>query len=480
MAAEKIGKKMKWAVALFFWSSSLGVVAAGRCPSCSSESMCECRGFEASSFRPDTVLSTTTSGDEVYTCREAQERCDLKYAVVCCGSDESLSLEEEEEDAENVYERKLQTVLEFETADEFCSRNSQPLEKAFEPHRVAYPGSGTGPTGFTVGSCGNVVADAEDLFAECCCTDEAYCCPQGADSDDCDATKGVDVLQDGLLGGSYSYSYVAGPEDPDVADLCPDSTGLDRSVCLENGGHDDDCCAVAGNGCEPGYSMVLGHSCEASEGGSVGSFTCCYEGCADDATWHKKGDTTKDCAWVGEKAVRCTNSRNDDGVAAEYACPVTCGTTCLDSKTWYKRGDPSKDCAWVSVFPQKRCELKGDDQTVANYSCPLACDLLHQEADSMSWYKNGDPSKNCAWASVLPSKRCDAKGFDGTYASYGCPVACGVDLSLTDNAAWYKTNDPSKDCAWVSTFAAARCSVNGWNGEAASTACPRACYGTRR
>ena len=48
--------------------------------------------------------------------------------------------------------------------------------------------------------------------------------------------------------------------------------------------------------------------------------------------------------------------------------------------------------------------------------------------DSSSWYKNGDPSKNCAWVATFVPKRCCVKGFDKSRARDACRAACSSDI----------------------------------------------------
>jgi len=94
--------------------------------------------------------------------------------------------------------------------------------------------------------------------------------------------------------------------------------------------------------------------------------------CFDSATWHKRGDTSKDCEWVSTHSPRC-GVRGEDGTMAHYSCPAACGTSCDDSSSWHKTGDSSKDCAWVSTFPQKRCFVFGEGKVLASDACPTAC-----------------------------------------------------------------------------------------------------------
>mmetsp|Transcript_18644 Transcript_18644/g.28091 ORF Transcript_18644/g.28091 Transcript_18644/m.28091 type:complete len:482 (-) Transcript_18644:420-1865(-) len=456
---------------------------------CFGKNMCECMGYPSGTkFLAETkipseenaspkLVELVKDGYQQGTCGYANAICDTKWAVICCdgeplgdGFDEKnvndFAISSSKQD-----ERSLQTIVLFESASDFCSRNGYTSEN-FMAYRTAYPSSGsTGPTGYPSGSCGNVVADGEDLFAQCCCTDEAYCCPQGEDSDDCMATKGLEMFN-GFGSYSYSYSFESDPVVGIPDTYCPHGgDDLDRSVCQENGEHDDDCCAMVDTmGCDPGYTVMTGAMCD--EDGYY--TTCCYAGCSDSTSWYKKGDTSKTCDWVaGKPDTRC-NVKGEESIRASYACPGTCGTTCYDNPNWYKNGDPSKDCSWVHRFSQKRCFVKGYDGTLASYSCATTCGS-DAHMDSFSWYKEGDPSKDCSWVSTFPEMRCNLKGNDDTTASYSCPSACGTDTSLTDSELWYKNGDSSKTCAWVSAYAEVRCDTVGWDNSLASESCPYAC-----
>lgn len=46
------------------------------------------------------------------------------------------------------------------------------------------------------------------------------------------------------------------------------------------------------------------------------------------------------------------------------ACPLL-----KDSSSWFKMGEPSKNCAWVAAFVPTRCAVKGFDKTTAWDSC---------------------------------------------------------------------------------------------------------------
>jgi len=63
--------------------------------------------------------------------------------------------------------------------------------------------------------------------------------------------------------------------------------------------------------------------------------------------------------------------KGEDGSYASESC-----TACA----WHKKGDPSKDCAWVADDAEDRCGyaagtrgVKGEDGTYASDACPDAC-----------------------------------------------------------------------------------------------------------
>ena len=62
-------------------------------------------------------------------------------------------------------------------------------------------------------------------------------------------------------------------------------------------------------------------------------------------------------------------------VPAPTAAPVVAPTSALGQleATWYKNGDPAKDCAWVANLPDPRCDVKGYDGSLASEACATAC-----------------------------------------------------------------------------------------------------------
>ncbi|KAJ8608079.1 hypothetical protein CTAYLR_009627 [Chrysophaeum taylorii] len=354
-----------------------------------SANMCDCRGFSASAYQPAMEVYASESeksidGYKEGTCGYANAACDLKWAILCCDSGEEVPSEPSEFQPIEELSGGAGLVEDVESPEEFCGRHGLKASK-FSPERVAYPGGGfVGVTGHQDGTCGNVVAMGMTQFAICCCESREFCCPRGVEAEDC-LSRAVsrDLEELNVVLGSYSYSF-AEPYEEDVVVACVDSVD-----------------------------------------------------------WYKTNDTSV------------------PGVSLE------------NIKLWVMLLFRSKDCAWVSSFPSARCDTKGADRSFASYSCPDSCNTTCN--DSSDWYKTNDTSKNCAWVSVFPEARCDVKGWDGTIGSYSCPDACGLQVTVSDSEDWYKNGEPSKDCAWVSQYASARCEVKGWDGSFAADSCPFAC-----
>jgi len=126
------------------------------------------------------------------------------------------------------------------------------------------------------------------------------------------------------------------------------------------------------------------------------------------------------CAWGNQ-----VEGEFDPTVGPPLDWPEVWSPTDIDLVSWHKRGDPSKNCAWVSEFPERRCFVKGNDVTMAMYSCPTSCGTANAEtADPRDWHKKRDPSKDCAWVSLFPSARCLVRGFDDQWAYQVCQIAC--------------------------------------------------------
>ncbi|KAH8061537.1 hypothetical protein JL722_4167 [Aureococcus anophagefferens] len=73
---------------------------------------------------------------------------------------------------------------------------------------------------------------------------------------------------------------------------------------------------------------------------------------------------------------------------------------CPDDPDWHKSNKPSRDCAWVGENVPTRCTIKGEDKAYSYASCQVQCQGAARSCggDSTSWFKNGNPSKDCDWA----------------------------------------------------------------------------------
>ncbi|KAJ8598366.1 hypothetical protein CTAYLR_002958 [Chrysophaeum taylorii] len=87
-------------------------------------------------------------------------------------------------------------------------------------------------------------------------------------------------------------------------------------------------------------------------------------------------------------------------------------------------------------------------------------------------------AKDCAWVSSYAPARCAVKGEDDTWAYSSCPRACDSCKDTAcqgDSTSWYIGSTPSRDCGWVADAAGNRCPKKADDGIYAFEACPFAC-----
>mmetsp|Transcript_17744 Transcript_17744/g.55381 ORF Transcript_17744/g.55381 Transcript_17744/m.55381 type:complete len:444 (+) Transcript_17744:177-1508(+) len=199
--------------------------------------------------------------------------------------------------------------------------------------------------------------------------------------------------------------------------------------------------------------------------------------CENDATWTKKNDPSKDCAWVAKQpAARCL-VKSGSAVLAGEACLEACGgcapaAACADDPAWHKAGSPAKRCAWASRFSNRLAAL-GEDGRYGYQACPAAARTCRKDVpcgDSSTWSKNKDPSKSCDWVAELPEARCLVKDASTVLAAEACKATCGSCGTCVDEPGWHKAGDPSRDCTWVSRFTN-RLAVEGEDGTLAYQSC---------
>ena len=173
--------------------------------------------------------------------------------------------------------------------------------------------------------------------------------------------------------------------------------------------------------------------------------------------------------WVSRYPVRATVVGDDDSLGydscprASFKCePYLNADTCTDSASWYKKDDTSKgeffsyyyfpclsssffwsaprcahgalsrgqwffyvitDCTWVAGFPESRCTVKNEFVVFAFEECSATCSTCTGACeDSTSWFKKGEPAKDCTWASRF-ANRFYVVGDDDTMAYESCHYA---------------------------------------------------------
>ncbi|KAJ1448407.1 hypothetical protein M885DRAFT_501091 [Pelagophyceae sp. CCMP2097] len=199
---------------------------------------------------------------------------------------------------------------------------------------------------------------------------------------------------------------------------------------------------------------------------------------SDSEIWHAVGKPDKGCAWVAkDAALRCARL-GQDTITAAAACAETCflyespsGESPFgpDSLSWYKNSSPEKDCTWVALNPGNRCFKRDSNDVTAATMCTASCGTLVSPtpaSDSPSWHKSDRPEKDCAWVAANAKQRCSKRDSGDVSAAFECAASCG---QCTD--VWSKKGKPSKGCAWVSMKPETRCSKKDSEGSRASESC---------
>ena len=57
-------------------------------------------------------------------------------------------------------------------------------------------------------------------------------------------------------------------------------------------------------------------------------------------------------------------------ILALILAPVAAADNCVSSASWTKRDEPRKDCAWVGRLPEKRCDVRGAAPARARWRLP--------------------------------------------------------------------------------------------------------------
>jgi hypothetical protein len=217
--------------------------------------------------------------------------------------------------------------------------------------------------------------------------------------------------------------------------------------------------------------------------------------CADDASWHKKGDTKKNCQWVSEHLPKRCDVVGRDKKTAKEACKKSCdsceseppakadkGSTAeepsaapSDKKESNTGGKVAKDAAATDAAANA---AKGDTAKVAKAAKDAVAKggtatVAKAAKDAVA---KGGTAKVAKAAKDAVAKGGTAKGTAAKGTADKGTAAKGSTTS-EDDPAWHKRDDPSKDCAWVATHVPARCAVKGEDKSTACDSCPAACAG---
>lgn len=271
-----------------------------------------------------------------------------------------------------------------------------------------------------------VATDYDESKGECCCRNACEC---------------------KILSSTTCYGVVV--DDTPVADV-DDLGQCDGSFAMEPGGvcselpavlqivsltvrKDKKCTKEGGTEMNPGYEICAGDPptkdvCQGDSGGPLVSKDGGYtqvgivsrgNGCASYSGIY--ADVAAYRPWI-DKEIGPSCKSGGVGAFSSGAC------SCEDDAGWHKTDAPEKNCAWVGGDPETRCAVKGPgfchDYLRASYACKKVCGGTCQ--DSASWTKKGTEDwKNCAWVSVYPEARCSVWGeMPGDEARVLASAAC--------------------------------------------------------
>jgi len=227
-----------------------------------------------------------------------------------------------------------------------------------------------------------------------------------------------------------------------TSDLASQDPGSERSDypdgCEWSSIDDHSTCDSAATSCDgfPGLFCDFGEDDDYSDSGvcCLASGGCCFFDFDDWAAnrWNIKGTTEITTVHVADGVVYVVgayegNLYDEDAyhmpLVARFQAGDTVAASCTDG-VWSKAGDPAKDCAWVGDLAEKRCLVKNDAAEYAFETCLASCGGCgHACADSATWHKIDDPSKDCAWVKRVYN-RCAVVGADGDFAFNHCRRAC--------------------------------------------------------
>lgn len=126
-----------------------------------------------------------------------------------------------------------------------------------------------------------------------------------------------------------------------------------------------------------------------------------------------------------------------------------------DSTSWHKNGNTAKDCAWVAKMSSSRCTVKGEEKVLAATACPEACsnDMTGQDmitAINAQWtdFEFGEDQE--AWkAAWFPSE-----GYQFIVPAFGLVLSdgcCGMDGMSAVDIMYAMTRTNPANLYWTGT-----------------------------
>ena len=83
--------------------------------------------------------------------------------------------------------------------------------------------------------------------------------------------------------------------------------------------------------------------------------------------------TLDDVVAIEDLFPRLETITGGDCAAAATDSPTAAPTACVDSASWHKKNNPSKDCAWVGKHLPERCAVRGEEKFLSVYACVATC-----------------------------------------------------------------------------------------------------------
>jgi len=235
-----------------------------------------------------------------------------------------------------------------------------------------------------------------------------------AEHNQCDTTPITTIsISDMADGIAYKYVY------PN----CAEGIFVEH-YAIQGAGHGAGGASIDGVKIDYDLTYQFIQACESNDSGGDGGSTPCE----DDADWQGKHSAEHTCAYVSLiPDFRCT-WEDSNGILAEDACPVACGTCSTNSPVTTPVSPPTVPPTTAPVSPPTV------PPTTAPVSPPTtpptttftAPPTVTECLDDTDWHGQYDPYHDCIFISQNPDARCRWVDSDGVSAMDACKLACGT------------------------------------------------------